>query len=260
MDIVPAKSAAGLPDSFQRALCTLIDTVGTSEFVGALFHALRDMTGCEQMVVFSHSRGSPPRTLLSQNSGLVTNFSLRNEHYVSAFWHHDPVHRLDDEAASDDLYLARLDARDLASRSYREECFTDVGLGSRVSVIRTVAERVMRLNIYMRGRGAYEPYVAEQMLTTADVIDRLLRRHDSQAQRHSQRLGQNEIRDRLSIVAPALTPRELEVCTQIARGLTSEGIALELGISRNTVLTYRKRAYARLKITAQNELMQMLMS
>ena len=101
MDIVPAKSAAGLPDSFQRALCTLIDTVGTSEFVGALFHALRDMTGCEQMVVFSHSRGSPPRTLLSQNSGLVTNFSLRNEHYVSAFWHHDPVHRLDAPMAPD---------------------------------------------------------------------------------------------------------------------------------------------------------------
>jgi len=45
----------------------------------------------------------------------------------------------------------------------------------------------------------------------------------------------------------------------IASGLSSHVIALELGISINTVLTYRKRAYARLDISSQNELMQLLL-
>jgi hypothetical protein len=142
MDIVTAKAAPELPGLFQRALCTLIETVGTSQFAGNLFRVLRDITGCEQMVAFSHSRSNPPQTLLSQNSGVVTNFSLRNEHCVTAFWRHDPVHRLDQESPSDEFYVARLDARDLANRSYREECFKEVGLGSRLSVVRTVASQI----------------------------------------------------------------------------------------------------------------------
>ncbi|KQU74512.1 hypothetical protein ASC75_21105 [Aminobacter sp. DSM 101952] len=58
--------------------------------------------------------------------------------------------------------------------------------------------------------------------------------------------------------APGLTDREREVCVQVLRGLTSEGIALTLGISINTVLTYRKRAYSRLCIGSQNELMRLV--
>lgn len=39
-----------------------------------------------------------------------------------------------------------------------------------------------------------------------------------------------------------------------------EAIALTLGIRRNTVLTYRKRAYARLGISSQNELVRLIYS
>ncbi|MES2529897.1 MAG: LuxR C-terminal-related transcriptional regulator [Pseudomonadota bacterium] len=42
-------------------------------------------------------------------------------------------------------------------------------------------------------------------------------------------------------------------------GVTSEGIGIDLGISRNTVLTYRKRAYARLNISSQNQLFRLIM-
>lgn len=51
-----------------------------------------------------------------------------------------------------------------------------------------------------------------------------------------------------------LTPREAEVCSAVAIGLTTEGIGLTLGISVNTVATHRKRAYAKLGISSQNEL------
>ena len=43
-------------------------------------------------------------------------------------------------------------------------------------------------------------------------------------------------------------------------GMTSEAIGLKLGISVNTVLTYRKRAYGRLRISCQNELMRLVLS
>ena len=59
--------------------------------------------------------------------------------------------------------------------------------------------------------------------------------------------------------AAILSEREASVCTGIILGMTSEGIALDLGISVNTVRTYRKRAYARLMISSQNELMKLIL-
>jgi DNA-binding CsgD family transcriptional regulator len=44
------------------------------------------------------------------------------------------------------------------------------------------------------------------------------------------------------------------VLARALAGLTSAGIALDLRISLNTVLTYRKRAYGRLGVSSQAEL------
>ena len=53
---------------------------------------------------------------------------------------------------------------------------------------------------------------------------------------------------------PQLTQREAEICAGIILGYTVLGLSLNLGISVNTVATHRKRAYAKLKISSQNEL------
>ena len=52
----------------------------------------------------------------------------------------------------------------------------------------------------------------------------------------------------------AVTPRERLVCVGILTGHTSESISLNLSISVNSVLTYRKRLYEKLGISSQNEL------
>ncbi len=54
------------------------------------------------------------------------------------------------------------------------------------------------------------------------------------------------------VVQPAMDQRA--VLARIVCGMTSEGIALDLGIGVNSVLTYRKRAYAKLRIGSQNAL------
>ena len=59
---------------------------------------------------------------------------------------------------------------------------------------------------------------------------------------------------RLHALDGRLTRRETDVLSRVLLGVTSEGIALDLGIGINTVLTYRKRAYARLGVTSQAEL------
>lgn len=55
--------------------------------------------------------------------------------------------------------------------------------------------------------------------------------------------------------AADLSRRESEVCARILYGLSSYGIALDLGIGKESVMTYRKRAYNRLGIASQRELL-----
>ncbi len=59
----------------------------------------------------------------------------------------------------------------------------------------------------------------------------------------------------LARTAPMLTRREAEVCAGVLYGMTSMGIALELGITEESAMTYRKRSYNRLKIGSQRELL-----
>lgn len=52
-----------------------------------------------------------------------------------------------------------------------------------------------------------------------------------------------------------LSPREAQVCARILYGQTTTGIALDLGIGAESVMTYRKRAYRRLEIASHRELL-----
>ena len=55
--------------------------------------------------------------------------------------------------------------------------------------------------------------------------------------------------------ATDLSRREAEVCSRILYGMSSYGIAVDLGIGKESVMTYRKRAYQRLGIATQRELL-----
>ena len=49
---------------------------------------------------------------------------------------------------------------------------------------------------------------------------------------------------------PSLSLRERQAVARIACGITNDGIAADLGLSPATVLTLRRRAYAKLRISS----------
>jgi DNA-binding CsgD family transcriptional regulator len=62
------------------------------------------------------------------------------------------------------------------------------------------------------------------------------------------------LREVLLAGAYGLSTREADVCASIILGYTTQGIGLTLGMSPNTVATYRKRAYRKMGISRQTEL------
>jgi DNA-binding CsgD family transcriptional regulator len=63
---------------------------------------------------------------------------------------------------------------------------------------------------------------------------------------------------RLYLLDVGLTVRERKVCALALAGVSIEGSAYELGIKKSSIITYRKRAYARLGISSLNELFVIL--
>ncbi len=58
---------------------------------------------------------------------------------------------------------------------------------------------------------------------------------------------------------PTLSDREQEVVQYVLKGHSSESIGCNLDISLTTVKTHRKRAYAKLKISSQSELLSLFL-
>ena len=67
----------------------------------------------------------------------------------------------------------------------------------------------------------------------------------------------DQIESTLKTQIPALTKRETQVCARILRGISTPGIAIDLGVREDSVATYRKRAYQRLAIGSRFELIQL---
>ncbi len=56
-----------------------------------------------------------------------------------------------------------------------------------------------------------------------------------------------------------LSAREAAVCTRIVAGCSTEAIGIDLGVSRHSVISYRRRAFEKLGIATQRELFTLVL-
>lgn len=260
MQVHALPAAAGRPAGpLRRHLPWLIELSGTPKFEMGLFAAAREASRCEHLTAFVFSGSTPPRVLIAANTGSLPVAHIVAEKYVFRYWMLDPARQVEVKGPSDFAVQVRSDEID--NSGYRYDCYTEVGLQDRVSIVKRRDGDVVRLNFYKStGSGHFAPEEIEHIFEVSDLMMALLTKHDAVALPPRGPEAVPSFERRLRLVGRTLPRREIEVCTLIAAGMSSEGIALKLGISLNTVLTHRKRAYARLGISSQNELLRLLLS
>ena len=245
---------------FQAELPGLIAALGRPDFPRRLLQAARKFTDCHQVTSFSFGGARSPRLLFAENVGGAPDSRHIAKKYISEYWRFDPANRVAADATRDDVCRTMLiEADDIAHASYRQHCYAAVKLDNRMTILRATEGNVIRVNFYRgRGSGAIDRGI-EAIAAAGDMLIALLARHDVWAAAVTG--GEDfEYLERLRYICPSLPRRELEVCALIMRGFSSEAIALKLGISLNTVLTFRRRAYTRLRISSQNELLRLVLS
>lgn len=245
-------SPALTPDAFAAAIAALGRESFASELLAALNRSVAVDHVCLMRVV---DRARPP-VLESASWRGGTRVAEVQRAYLNGLYRFDPNLSLPVPSGVAFRHLRR-DA--IGHADYREACFERAGLLERLTVAAADEGQLVLLNLYRFGTSG--PFTADQIAVMEGLSSFLA----ALALKHVGALGMllrsRDRGDRIAALAARLharegrlTSRERDVLARVMLGVSSEGIALDLGIGLNTVLTYRKRAYARLGVTSQAEL------
>lgn len=246
---------AGLTGISRQDYERLVAAVGTAGMGQALLTAAHALS-IDEVFAFVSTGQAPPRPLAS--SGAHAAFERRVRLYADRFHPFDPLlHALRQADAGETDLVRRVRAQDIQDSDYRRECFETPRLCEKFSLAQRRSGTWCVLSLYRRvGR---EQASEENLIGFCQVVAPLLARHGELAGEADLPLMEKVERG-LALHYPSLTARERAVCARTLVGMTAEAIGLDLDISRSTVLTYRRRAYERLNISAANQLIARLLS
>jgi DNA-binding CsgD family transcriptional regulator len=234
----------------------LISALGTDRFESLFMALAREACRCEHLTIFAWNQHRAPSVLFAANNGPRCVAQQISQAYVSRYWRLDPVVRAANEPFK--TKLIELDTSDIGDSAYRYDCYTSVGLSRRRSILHRLADGIVQLNAYSKKADRGPLHGLSELAPHLAWLLALVFKH-RELTASSRPSFSDFFRRRLKGICPMLSERETDVCVAIANGLSSEAMSIEWGISINTVLSYRKRAYTRLNITSHNELMRLVL-
>jgi DNA-binding CsgD family transcriptional regulator len=175
-------------------------------------------------------------------------------HYRRHFWREDRAthiaQHLGKGADAAPMTGLHFKAGDIHVPSWRTEIYDRAQLADRLTFLYSpVPHSAYSINLYRDlAHGAFQTAEIERLLAVAPLLKQAhrgaLRSGGAPGEALALRVQRAE--DGLRRRVPELSPRERAVCARIACGISADGIAAELDVAPSTVITLRKRAYAKL--------------
>lgn len=251
-------------DPEQDALARCIRAIGRPEFHRALLRLAMVVSGFQHLSVFAFSESLIPTmdVLEGLDDQSITRHSAR--FYLSFGYHgSDPatarLRSLSPTADAPAVFVLR--ATDLRDDAYRRDIYNRFGLDGRVSLIGTVGGQWRSVNFY---KHVSEGGMTEDSITALVKHAPLLFASEARHFELCRDLNPDWARptvpplsfliEMVERVAPALSPREREVCARALQGMTGEATALDMQVTEATIATLRRRAYVKIGISTLNEL------
>ncbi|MBX3611636.1 MAG: LuxR family transcriptional regulator [Hydrogenophaga sp.] len=227
---------ASAPPSASRLL-RAIDAVVPVEYL-SLVHFRRDTPE----LIEGSSRHTHDRDVVAECFAI----------YRRSYWRSDAVMRLADRVAerpAHEVAVLHCRADELPVAGWRNDIYTRERLTERFTLLHAPAPgAVQAIHLYRdHHQGQFSEGDIHRLLGLAPLL----------RQAHQAALGAQAVaadrcaeivrsRHQLQRLLPTLSPREAEVVARIASGMSADGIATELDVAPSTVVTLRKRAYAKL--------------
>jgi DNA-binding CsgD family transcriptional regulator len=228
--------------------------IGSDAFPQTLISALRRAAGVGHCMVFSFAGARSAACLLDVgNIPIGGDLGIAySEHFHLSDPNRDAV--FEGQAQAAPILLPNF-ARRMYSDSYRKIFFDDSDIVDKFASAIWVDDTCFYVNFYqITAQGRFSRDQIARLTAIAPVVTAAVARHFQRDAVETDPMDRLKALFTTAEPFAALTGREKEVCLRILSGLSSEAIAAELGISLHSALTYRKRAYDKLGISAQNEL------
>lgn len=248
-----AAGAGDLAHDPQGALCRLVAVLGHAGFMDDFAGECASLFGADQVTAFFVEDGRARCVLAHRPSEPKLVQSLVRT-YTRGFVDRDPLLGLHLDRA-DDFVAAGLASADIGDEAYRHRLFRDVGLASKIAILSRHDRRALYINLYFReADGAGEAAIG-RLASSGRMFAACLHKHENLTG-GSFRSGTARGRAEAFLAErfPALSARERQVAALIACGHSVEAIALELDLAPSSVITFRRRAYAKLAISGRGEL------
>jgi DNA-binding CsgD family transcriptional regulator len=242
----------------EASISNVIDAIGYDSFAPQLLDFLHNVCGADHYAAFELGADSLRRIESASFDGTQTANQQAALYMDDQYWRRDPTiqearRRLSEPKSS----VLKVDIRSMSDSLLRDAVYPHVSerlvvCGQRdkgafgISVIRSTQS------------GSFSDSQVEALVSASEILVSLLSKHSNVVStRGSLTRALNSLKDIEYCLSTSseLSKREIEVCSRILYGLSSIGIALDLGIGEESVKTYRKRAYQRLNIGSPRELL-----
>jgi DNA-binding CsgD family transcriptional regulator len=241
------------PTSMGIVYETLLAAIGTERFGTTVRNSVQSLTAGARRIYLFEATGREDSSLqyFSGEPGLVELFPAYRRWYVRQ----DPLgDALCAAPEPGDVALQRVKPADIASPGFRRRFFDDAGIVERISIVQRGRDSWRGINV---ARHAADGCCSDDELDTLIGLACLalpmlpLNRVQPPV---SRRLTVTEVEERFATRHKCLTLRERQVCARAALGMSVEATARDLGVAKTSVLTYRQRAYQRLRVASALEL------
>lgn len=230
----------------------VIPAIGRPDFPAQMLSVYRELADCDLCSAFVwESRG--PKLLFAagmhpQSAGFALSASRA---YEQRYWQFDSTIR----RRSNGLSLLRTTETEIHDSDYRRDCYQSGGISERLTLFDASGPAVSVSGYRTVGRPPMTSQAVKRVEDAAPTLVAALRRHHELTERAAQ-----------VVVSPSrgallqwarecgLSEREAEVAAGLATGQSQLDIASRCGLALNSVITYRRRAYQKLKVADRREL------
>lgn len=249
----------GREQEIADALARLVGAIGTPDFPACFHAALRALADVQLCSAFLIGGEPPVRLLFAEGDHpAITGFPLRASlDYARSFWRSDhQIVRLARSGAKRPIVVRR-SAAEIADPAWRDACYDRPGVAERVSIVRSGTPTLVA-NGYRLGQApAFDPAGIERLERHAALLLATVERHQHVGAAPAPMFSESELVQSLMALRCGLSTREAEVSAAMMLGETQEEIASRKGLSRGSVVTYRRRAYGKLGIANRRGLLRL---
>ncbi|MGX7894121.1 helix-turn-helix transcriptional regulator [Tsuneonella sp. HG222] len=242
-----------LPAAVEPAYERLLAAMGSQTFGATLLDCIgRTTAGTRRLYLFETT---PAAQAALHYVHCEPRIALLLPDYDRCYSRLDPIGQLYPAARlPGDLALQRIVPGDLAAGDFRRRFFDEPGIVERLSIVQRTDTGWRGFNV---ARHRDDGPFAEREIDCLAALARLALPMLAAGRRRlsaSHALSADECERRFADRWPDLTRRERQVCARAAIGMSVEATAIDLGIAKTTVVTFRQRGYRRLGVTSPFEL------